>query len=79
MRFVHYKALMKKNWINWKRTPVGSISEILCPLILIGMLVSLKTLFDAEMIEASLLYQNASLQTPVKIKKNDNRLDENLK
>jgi len=35
MKFTHYKALMRKNWINWKRTPVGSISELLCPLFLI--------------------------------------------
>ena len=79
MKFTHYKALMKKNWINWKRTPLGSIFEILCPLILIGILLAVNTLFKAEKISASLLYQNAALQTPLKIKKTIDNLDQNLR
>jgi hypothetical protein len=79
MKLVHYKALMKKNWINWKRTPCGSLSEIICPLILIGMLVSLKGLFVTEMISASVLYENASLQTPINIKKGDKSIEDNLR
>lgn len=35
----HYRALMKKNFINWKRTPCGSICEILCPILLMLILV----------------------------------------
>lgn len=35
----HYKALMKKNFINWKRTPCGSLCEILCPVLLMLILV----------------------------------------
>ena len=35
----HYKALMKKNLINWKRTPCGSIFEILLPILLMCILV----------------------------------------
>jgi hypothetical protein len=70
---------MKKNWINWKRTLCGSLSEIICPLILIGMLIMLKGLFETELIPASILYENASLQSPIKIKKDDDGLDENLK
>lgn len=79
MKYTHYKALMKKNWINWKRTPLGSISEILCPLILIGILLAVNRLFKAEKVEASLLFQNASLQSPMKIKKNSDNVDENLR
>jgi len=30
----HFKALTRKNWINWKRTPVGNILELGCPIIL---------------------------------------------
>ena len=30
---------MKKNFINWKRTPCGSVCEILCPLLLMLLLV----------------------------------------
>ena len=44
----HYKALMKKNLINWKRTPCGSICEILCPLILILILWYARTQADPE-------------------------------
>jgi hypothetical protein len=29
--FRHFKALSKKNWINWKRTPVGNIVELCTP------------------------------------------------
>lgn len=35
----HYRALMKKNCINWKRTPCGSIFEIVCPIMLMLILV----------------------------------------
>lgn len=56
VKAVHYKALMKKNWINWKRTLCGSCVELLCPLILIGLLVFLKSLFKTEEIAASILY-----------------------
>ena len=30
----HFKALSRKNWINWKRTPMGNALELLCPLML---------------------------------------------
>ena len=30
----HFKALMRKNFINWKRTPVGTALEILLPICL---------------------------------------------
>ena len=42
----HYKALMKKNCITWKRTPCGSICEILCPVILMFILVYARTQVD---------------------------------
>jgi len=38
----HFKALSKKNWINWKRTLAGSITEILCPILLMGVLAFLR-------------------------------------
>jgi len=43
----HYKALMKKNFINWKRTPCGSICEILCPIILMFILWYARTKSNA--------------------------------
>ena len=42
----HYKALMKKNCINWKRTPCGSICEMLCPIILMLILVYARSQVD---------------------------------
>ena len=42
----HYKALMKKNFINWKRTPCGSICEIICPILLMLILVYARTQID---------------------------------
>ena len=42
----HYKALMKKNCITWKRTPCGSICEIICPVILMFILVYARTQVD---------------------------------
>lgn len=42
----HYKALMKKNLINWKRTPCGSCCEIVCPLLLMMILVYARSQID---------------------------------
>ena len=42
----HYKALMKKNFINWKRTPCGSICEIICPVLLMLILVYARSQID---------------------------------
>jgi hypothetical protein len=30
----HFKALMRKNIINWKRTPLGTTLEVLLPVLL---------------------------------------------
>lgn len=37
--FRHFRALSRKNAINWKRTPLGSVTEIICPVILMLLLV----------------------------------------
>ena len=38
----HFRALTRKNWINWKRTPVSSLLEIIFPVLLMGVLVFLR-------------------------------------
>jgi hypothetical protein len=38
----HFKALTKKNWINYKRTPLGNCVEFLCPIILCLCLYAVK-------------------------------------
>ena len=57
----HYKALMKKNCINWKRTPCGSICEILCPVLLMLILVFGRSQIDPVTFEDWSLY---SLRRP---------------
>ena len=42
----HFRALMKKNYINWKRTCCGSICEIVCPLMLMLILVYARSQVD---------------------------------
>lgn len=58
----HYKALMKKNCINWKRTPCGSICEIICPLLLMFILVYARSRIDLVNQENFSLY---SLRRPL--------------
>ena len=38
----HFKALMRKNFINWKRTPFGSAVELCLPSLLVIILVVLR-------------------------------------
>lgn len=40
--FRHFKALMRKNAINWKRTPLGSCLEIVLPVLLMVIMVYLR-------------------------------------
>lgn len=40
----HIKALTRKNFINWKRSPVCSSVEIICPVLLMIVLVYIRTL-----------------------------------
>jgi hypothetical protein len=47
----HFKALNKKNWINWRRTLAGSITEIVCPFVLILILMFLRIQIKREIID----------------------------
>jgi len=38
----HYKALMRKNWILWKRSLCVSIIELMCPVVLFGLILLLR-------------------------------------
>ena len=58
----HYKALMKKNCINWQRTPCGSICEIFCPIVLMLILVYARSQIDPVENEDFSLY---SLRRPL--------------
>ena len=47
----HFNALSRKNWINWKRTLMGSVCEILMPVILMLVLVGLRQKIPMETID----------------------------
>ena len=48
-----YKALVRKNWINWKRAPKSALFEIVCSSAIFLMLVYIRTLVDITEFEAS--------------------------
>jgi len=68
----HYKALLYKNWIKWKRNLLGSLMEILFPIGLMVILVIIRTTivsddYPAESYLASnttLVWANGSLTRP---------------
>ena len=58
----HFRALMIKNFINWKRTPCGSICEIVAPILLMLILVWARIEITPETISDYSLY---SMRHPV--------------
>jgi len=44
----HYKALMRKNWIIWKRTLGASICELVCPVALMAILALARIAVEQE-------------------------------
>lgn len=63
----HYKSLMRKNWILWKRNLCVSITELLCPIVLFGMIIMIRGLIIAETEEAgNFLYDGATMYYPDK-------------
>jgi hypothetical protein len=49
--FRHFRALSRKNVINWKRTPLGSVTEIICPVILMLILVYARSITKPEFMD----------------------------
>jgi hypothetical protein len=43
-----YKALMRKNFINWKRQPGCSFFEICCPAFVMFLMVILRNVIDPD-------------------------------
>ena len=56
MTFRHFKALMRKNAINWRRTWCGSILEIVCPALLMLLLVYTRTLVKSTVFGMTDMY-----------------------
>lgn len=53
----HFKALMLKNFINYRRTPIGSLGEIFLPAVLMFMLCYLRTIYEPLFIGNFDVYQ----------------------
>lgn len=51
-RFRHYCALMKKNWIIWKRTLAASLCELFCPVILMAILAIARALIEIDNVDS---------------------------
>lgn len=63
----HYKALMRKNWILWKRNLCVLLTEILCPVFLFAMIILIRGLIIQETEEATnFLYDGATMYYPEK-------------
>lgn len=49
----HYFALMKKNWIIWKRTLAASICELVCPMVLMALLAITRLAISSSIVSAT--------------------------
>ena len=58
----HYNALLYKNYLSWIRAPAGTICEILMPIVLMWIVLSLKSRSDVTVIDNYTLY---SLRPPL--------------
>lgn len=65
VRTRHFCALMKKNWIVWKRNLFGSICEIICPIILMAILAIARLLVTSSEIAATSNMERGALMMPL--------------
>jgi len=66
-RMTHYKALMRKNWILWKSNFFISIVELMCPIVLFGLILLLRGLVVQKTEEATdFLYEGTTMYYPNK-------------
>lgn len=59
MSWTHYRALMYKNWILWKRRLFGSICEVLFPIFMFAALALIRSAVTAEDVSESSFLTNA--------------------
>ena len=64
-KFRHFGALMKKNWIIWKRSIGASICELVCPIALMAILAVARTLVTADNIKASSNIDSTVIYKPI--------------
>lgn len=63
-RFRHYCALMKKNWIIWKRTLAASLCELFCPVVLMAILAIARALVEKDNVAATSNVSSTTLFAP---------------
>ena len=61
----HFGALIKKNFIIWKRNLVGSLCEIICPILAVGIMFAMRFLFTATIEPGSYNIAQNKLFTPI--------------
>lgn len=61
----HFFALMKKNWIIWKRTLGASLCELFCPVVLMAILAIARALINQEEIAATSNLSKSVLMAPM--------------
>ena len=64
-RFRHFSALMKKNWIIWKRSLGMSLCELFCPVVLMAVLAIARAIIQTTYYPEESNIQNAYLMYPV--------------
>lgn len=65
IRTRHFCALMKKNWIIWKRTLGASICELFCPVVLMAIMAIARALIDQTVHEPSSNMGKSILMAPL--------------
>jgi len=68
----HFGALMKKNWIIWKRTLGASLCELFCPVALMAILAIVRTLIDPSVVAPQSNISKSKLFSPVDYLDNNN-------
>ena len=61
----HYFALMKKNWIVWKRTFVSGFFELFCPIALMSLLAIARAFVKPTVYPSSSNISSATVFIPV--------------
>jgi len=61
----HYVAMMKKNWIVWKRTIGVSLCELFCPVVLMAILAIARVIISTTYYPAESNIKHAYLMYPV--------------
>ena len=65
VRTRHFCALMKKNWIVWKRNLFGSICELVCPIVLMAILAIARLLVTSSEVAATSNMDQGAFMAPL--------------